>query len=137
MINSGYRGPIRTDNAEFCGRLTISWGYLFSYTVIKLYGVLIYIRWLNNTKSLSKSSTIGQGLKYIVCRTRTSPLTSVSVTITQQYIMFSRASLAELRDVRMRCPISSTKEIFFLLMEFCLERRMIVRSGLLTCKSTS
>ena len=43
VINSGWRGPIRTDNAEFCGRLTISWGYLFSYTPIKLYkGVLIF-----------------------------------------------------------------------------------------------
>lgn len=86
--------------------------------------------WLNNTKSLGKSSTVGQGLKYIVCRTRTSPLTSVSVTITQQYIVFSRASLAELRDVRIRCPISSTKKIFFLLMELYLNRRMIVRPGI-------
>ena len=46
-----------------------------------------FLRWLNNTKSLGKSSTIGQGLKYIVCRTQTSPLTLVSVTITQQYII--------------------------------------------------
>lgn len=83
-----------------------------------------FLRWLNNTKSLGKSSTIGQGPKYIVCRTRTSPLTSVSVTITQQYIVFSRASLAELRDVRIRCPISSTKKIFFLLMDFTSKPRM-------------
>lgn len=125
----GCRGRIRTDNA-FLREINNLLGLPVFLHDNKTLWCFDFLRWLNNTKSLGKSSTIGQGPKYIVCRTRTSPLTSVSVTITQQYIILSRASLAELRDVRIRCPISSTKKIFFLLMELYLNRRMIVRPGI-------
>ena len=66
-------------------RLTAD-GFAFKLLANKTLWCFDFLQWLNNTKSLGKSSTISQGLKYIVCRTRTSPLTSVSVTITQQYI---------------------------------------------------
>ena len=129
LQKTGCRGPIRTDNA-FQREINSLLGLPVFLHGNKTLWCFDFLRWLNNTKSLGKSSTISQDLKYIVCRTRTSPLTSVSVTITQQYIVFSRASLAELRDVRIRCPISSTKKIFFLLMELYLNRRMIVRPGI-------